>query len=197
MMETSIVQVLPILLAVGGPGAATVIVLCAVGTVVALIFALTMVACYRRCPTDRLMVITGRLPGGMRCKILNGGAAFVWPLIQQVDYLDLEPLRLRADVGRTRLADGEDLDVTAIVTCAVGTEPALMQAAAERLLGLDRDTIRRTAEDVVRGKLNFVLAGMAGARFSDDRLGAIDQLRDAVDDNLAELGLAVIAFELA
>jgi flotillin len=36
---------------------------------------------YRRCPSDKILVIYGKTGGGSaRC--LAGGAAFVWPVIQ-------------------------------------------------------------------------------------------------------------------
>jgi uncharacterized membrane protein YqiK len=43
---------------------------------------------YRRCPSDKILVIYGKTgQGSANC--IHGGAAFVWPVIQDYQYLDL------------------------------------------------------------------------------------------------------------
>jgi len=37
---------------------------------------------YKRCPPDKVMVIYGRTKGGKASRTIHGGAALVWPLIQ-------------------------------------------------------------------------------------------------------------------
>jgi len=180
-----------------GADAGIVIMAIAGLAVLAIICLVTFLARYKRCPADRLMVITGRLPDGQSCKVVREGAAFVWPLIQQVDYLSLEPQEVRVELGPTRLRDGEDRDPVARLTCAVGTEPERMAAAARRLLGMDPDAVGDLAEDLARGALRFELAGIASAQLHGDRQTVLDRLREALDAKLAEVGLEVIAFELA
>ena len=40
---------------------------------------------YKRCPTNRVLVIYGRTGKGQTAKSIHGGGAFVWPLIQDYD----------------------------------------------------------------------------------------------------------------
>ena len=49
---------------------------------------------YRRCPSNKVLVIYGKVAGGNTAKCIHGGAAFVWPLIQDHQYLDLEPIQI-------------------------------------------------------------------------------------------------------
>ena len=37
---------------------------------------------YRRCPSNRILVVYGRVGSGRASKCIHGGGAFVWPLIQ-------------------------------------------------------------------------------------------------------------------
>ena len=57
--------------------------------VVFLLF-LTFVSRYKRCPSNRVLVIYGKTGSGAS-KCVHGGAAFVLPLLQDYAYLDLEP----------------------------------------------------------------------------------------------------------
>ena len=61
---------------------------------------------YKRCPSNRVLVIYGKVGGGNTAKCIHGGAAFVWPLIQDYAYLSLEPIQIEIPLTR-RAVDGE------------------------------------------------------------------------------------------
>ena len=49
---------------------------------------------YKRCPSNRVLVIYGRAGRkDQAAKTIHGGAAFVIPLVQDYAYLSLEPIR--------------------------------------------------------------------------------------------------------
>ena len=50
---------------------------------------------YKRCPSNRVLVIYGgRLGKSGAAKTIHGGSAFVIPLIQDYAYLSLEPIQI-------------------------------------------------------------------------------------------------------
>ena len=49
---------------------------------------------YKRCPSDKVLVIFGRVKKGHSSKTLHGGGEFVWPLIQDYAYLSLTPITI-------------------------------------------------------------------------------------------------------
>ncbi|HEU0014909.1 MAG TPA: hypothetical protein VFQ45_14575 [Longimicrobium sp.] len=49
---------------------------------------------YRRCPANKVLVVSGRVGGGNAAKCISGGGALVWPIIQEFDYLSLEPIQI-------------------------------------------------------------------------------------------------------
>ena len=57
----------------------------------------SLVARYKRCPSDKILVIYGKT-GGTSAKCIHGGGAFVWPVIQDFAYLDLRPLSIEANL---------------------------------------------------------------------------------------------------
>ena len=73
--------------------------------VAVVLFSLLLVALtrYRRCPSDKILVIYGRVgknkDGTNRsAKCIHGGAAMVIPIIQSYEYLDLTPISINVDL---------------------------------------------------------------------------------------------------
>ncbi|MGH9380343.1 MAG: SPFH domain-containing protein [Thermoanaerobaculia bacterium] len=65
------------------------------------VFFLTIIAFtrrFKRCPSDKILVVYGKIAGGGRgglsAKCYHGGASFIWPLIQDYAFLDLKPLSI-------------------------------------------------------------------------------------------------------
>ena len=49
---------------------------------------------YRRCPSDKILVIFGTRGTNGSAKCIHGGGAFVWPIIQDYAYLSLTPISI-------------------------------------------------------------------------------------------------------
>ena len=95
----------------------------------------SLVARYKRCPSDKILVIYGKT-GGTSAKCIHGGGAFVWPVIQDFAYLDLRPLSIEANLTNALSRQNIRVDVPCRFTIAISTEAENMNAAAERLLGI-------------------------------------------------------------
>ena len=54
---------------------------------------------YKRCPSDKVLVIYGKTGSGRSSKCVHGGASFVWPLIQDYQWLDLTPIPIDIAFG--------------------------------------------------------------------------------------------------
>ncbi|MCK4564852.1 MAG: flotillin family protein, partial [Verrucomicrobia bacterium] len=72
--------------------------------IMTIIIAIAIIGCvmafvsrYRRCPSNKILVIYGKTSSGA-AKCIHGGAAFVWPLFQDFAYLDLEPFVVPSDL---------------------------------------------------------------------------------------------------
>ena len=168
------------------------------GLVLALILALivialfaTLVGRYRRCPSNRILVIYGKTGRGA-AKSIHGGAAFVWPLLQDYDYLDLEPFVVPIDLTNALSQENIRVSVPTTVTAAISNEPGLMQNAAVRLLGLTQDEIKNQAQDIILGQMRAVIATMKIEEINRDRQAFMAKVNDAVSIELEKIGLTVI-----
>ncbi len=115
---------------------------------------------YRRCPSDKILVVYGKVGGGKSANCHHGGAAFVWPVFQDYQYLDLTPLPI--DIQLTGALSKQNIRVNTPSTFTVGvsTEPGVMENAAERMLGLNMEHVKELAKDIIFGQMRVVIATM-------------------------------------
>src|SRR5690242_1940213 len=76
------------------PGELWLVLAILVGVIIAFTFVLVIARRYKRCPSNRILVIYGKTGVGRSAKCLHGGGAFVWPLIQNYEYLSLDPVQI-------------------------------------------------------------------------------------------------------
>ncbi len=185
-----------ILLAMGGIPSS---VLITVVVVVILVFSLLLVALsrYRRCPSDKVMVIYGKVgtnkDGTARsARCIHGGAAMVWPIVQDYEYLDLTPMSISVDLKSALSRQNIRIDVPARFTVGISTEPGTMQNAAERLLGLKLQEIQELAKDIIFGQMRLIIATMEIEEINTDRDKFLAAVSSCVESELRKIGLRLI-----
>lgn len=168
------------------------------GLILALILGLSLVILlvtfakrYRRCPSNRILVIYGKTNRGA-AKCIHGGAAFIWPLIQAYDYLDLEPFVVPIDLKSALSAENIRVSVPTTVTAAISTEPGIVENAAIRLLGQSAQDIQGQAQDIIVGQMRAVIATMGIEEINRDRQAFLAKVNDAVSGELEKIGLELI-----
>lgn len=146
---------------------------------------------YRRCPSDRILVIYGRTGEGSG-KCVAGGAAFVWPVIQDYEYLDLSPISIDVDLQNALSKQNIRVNVPSRFTVAISNEPGVMNNAAERLLGKTTQEIKDIAKDIIFGQLRLVVAMMDIEEINADRDKFLANVSNNVGNELRKIGLTLI-----
>ena len=160
---------------------------------VALLFILfaTIIRRYRRCPSDKILVVYGKTGGGS-AKCIHGGGKFVWPVIQDYAYLSLTPISIDANLTNALSRQNIRVDVPCRFTVGISTEPDSMNNAAERLLGLTADEIQELARDILFGQLRLVIATMSIEEINSDRDTFLEKIAKNVEVELKKIGLRLI-----
>jgi len=161
--------------------------------VIAVLFFMAMVFArlYKRCPSNRILVIYGKTGRGA-AKCIHGGAALVYPLFQASSFLDLEPFVVPIDLTSALSQENIRVSVPTTVTAAISTEPGIMENAAIRLLALTRQQIQNQAQDIILGQMRAVIATMKIDDINRDRQAFMAKVSEAVAVELEKIGLAVI-----
>ncbi len=148
---------------------------------------------YRRCPSNRVLVIYGKSTGGgQAARTIHGGASFVIPLVQDYAYLSLEPIQIEIPLHGALSIENIRVNVPSVFTVAIGTDPAVMQQAAIRLLGLSVGEIRKQAEEIIFGQLRQVIASMGIEGINRDRDQFLKHIENSIEPELNKVGLSLI-----
>ena len=156
-------------------------------------FVMLLLKQYKRCPSNRVLVIYGK-SGHSReaASCIHGGAKFVVPLIQDFAWLSLEPMQIEIPLRGALSMENIRVNVPSVFTVAVGTAPELMQNAAIRLLGLNRVQVSKQAEDMIFGQLRQVIASMQIEDINRDRDKFLEAVQNSLEPELRKIGLVLI-----
>ncbi len=168
----------------------SVVVIAAVVFLLLLTFLIWVVR-YKKCPSDKILVIYGKTGSGSS-KCLAGGAAFVVPILQDYAYLDLHPISIDVDLHGALSRQNIRVNVPSRFTVAISTEPGVMTSAAERLLNRNQDEIREMAKDIIFGQLRLVVATMDIEEINSDRDKFLANVYHNVGAELGKIGLELI-----
>lgn len=152
---------------------------------------------FKRCPSDKVLVIfgkTGTNPSGgiSAARCVHGGAAFVWPVFQDFAFLDLKPMSIEANLTNALSRQNIRVDVPCRFTVGISTDPAVMNNAAERLLGLTMPQIQELTKDLLFGQLRLVIATMDIEEINSDRDKFLTNVTTNVDTEIKKIGLKLI-----
>jgi flotillin len=84
------------------------------------------------------------------------------------------------------------INVPSTFTIGISIDPAIMQNAAERMLGLHVNQIEEMASEIIFGQLRLTVASLTIEEINSDRERFLEQIRTNVDQELNKVGLYLI-----
>ena len=159
--------------------------------IVAVVIVTALLKRYRRCPSDKILVVYGSTGKGS-AKCVHGGGVFVWPVIQDYAYLNLTPISIEANLTNALSRQNIRVDVPCRFTVGISTEADSMNNAAERLLGLSANDLQEMARDILFGQLRLVIASMSIEELNQDRDAFQENIKKNVEIELKKIGLKLI-----
>jgi len=147
---------------------------------------------YKVAPSDKILVVYGRVKGKTAAACYHGGGRIVWPLIQNYGWLNLQPMTIAIDLKHALSQENIRINVPSSFTIAISTEPSIMQNAAERLLGLEAPAIDKMAEEIIFGQLRLTVASLSIQEINSDREAFLSRVTENVDTELHKIGLYLI-----
>ena len=153
---------------------------------VLLTFFMMLSSRYKRCPATRCWSSSARPVAARLLECVHGGAAFVWPLIQDYAYLSLEPIQIEIPLKGALSMENIRVNVPSVFTVAIGTEPEMMQNAAIRLLGLRQTRSSSRPSDIIFGQLRQVIASMRIEDINRDREQFLHNIQNVAGAGAAE-----------
>ena len=147
---------------------------------------------YRRCPSNKILVVYGRMGGRKTVQCYHGGGTIVWPLIQGSAFLDLTPRNIHIPLKGALSHQNIRINVPSTFTVAVGITPDIMNNAAVRLLDLDHRGIESMATEIIIGQLRLTVASLRIEEINQDRERFLESIKKNIEPELHKIGLTLI-----
>lgn len=147
---------------------------------------------YKRCPSNKIIVVYGKTSGEKTAKCVHGGGTFIIPLIQDFGVLSLEPMTTDIDLKGALSKGNIRVAVPSTFTFGISTDPKIMINAAERLLGLTKPDVITQASDIILGQLRLAIATLTIEEINQDREKFLEQINANVNTELNKIGLEII-----
>ncbi len=147
---------------------------------------------YRRCPSNKVLVVYGRVGGSKTVQCYHGGGTFVWPLIQGYAFLDLIPRTIHIPLKGALSHQNIRVNVPSTFTIAIGLTPDNMNNAAVRLLDLDHRGIESMATEIIIGQLRLTVASLRIEEINQDRERFLESIKKNIEPELHKIGLTLL-----
>ncbi len=147
---------------------------------------------WKRCPPNRVLVIWKQGDKSSSLKCVHTGGQFVWPVVQDFSYMQLEPLVIEIPLEGALSLNNIRVNVPSTFTVGIATDPVLMNNAAERLLMLNQQQIREQAQDIILGQLRLVIATLSIEEINKDREKFMGLINENVTQEINKIGLELI-----
>ncbi|MDR3673733.1 MAG: SPFH domain-containing protein [Holophaga sp.] len=147
---------------------------------------------YKRCPSDKILVVFGKVGAGQSARCIHGGGVMVLPLVQGWAYMSLTPMTISIPLQKALSLQNIRINVPSTFTVGVSTEPDIMNAAAERLLNLSQTHIEEMAKEIIFGQLRLTVASLTIEQINQDRERFLESIRKNVSPELNKIGLYLI-----
>lgn len=172
------------------------LVLIAVAAIVVIGTIWGLLSRYRRSAPDELLVVFGKA-GKMKTedgktivtpsKIIQGGGAFVWPIIQDFKKMSMKPIQIKVNV------DGIDsqaipMHLPVVLTTAISQDKLIQQNAATRFLSANPAEVERQISEILVGETRAIMATMLIEEINADRNTFLGKVRESLEQELTKVG---------
>jgi flotillin len=173
-----------------------VIILAAVAAIALLVAISRFAKNYIKVPPNAVAIFSGRkheLPDGrvVGYRMVRGGAAFRWPLLEQVDYLSLNVFTIPLEIKRAYTLKGVPISVKAVANVKIKGDDMSLSAAGERFLGMTHDTIQKVIFQTLEGHLRSILGTLTVEEVNSDRSSFAQKLTSEAALDLERMGIGV------
>jgi len=151
---------------------------------------------YLKVPPNAVAVLSGRKRTTADGKtvgyrVVNGGATFRFPLLEQVDYLSLNVFAIPLEIKRAYTLKGVPISVKAVANVKIKSDDTSLRAAAERFLGMPSDQIQKVIFQTLEGHLRAILGTLTVEEVNSDRQSFAQKLTSEAAQDLERMGIGV------
>jgi len=167
--------------------------LAVVGIILGSIALFLFVIGYFKAPPDTAFVISGL--GKKRIRI--GKAGWRMPFLTRLDKLSLGVMQVDVKTSEA-VPTNEFINVTVdgVANIKISSDPALLERAAEALLGKTRSELITLVTQVLEGNMREIVGSVGLKEMVQDRQGVAKKITENVVPDMEKLGIEVVNFNI-
>ncbi len=148
---------------------------------------------YLKAPPDTAFIISGL---GRR-RILIGRAGWRMPFFERVDKISLRVMQVDVKTSEA-VPTNEFINVTVdgVANVKVSSDVALLDKAAEALLGMNRGELVALVTQVLEGNMREIVGSVGLKEMVQDRQGVAKKITENVVPDMQKLGIEVVNFNI-
>ncbi len=129
-------------------------------------------------------------------RIVVGGGAFIWPVLERVDDLSLEIMTIDVVTPKVYTIQGVPITVDGVAQVKIRGDDVSIVTAAEQFLSKSQDEIRNVALQTLEGHLRAILGTLTVEEIYKDRDAFAAQVQSVAAGDLANMGLGIVSFTI-
>ena len=130
-------------------------------------------------------------------RMMKGGRTYVWPFIERVDRMSLEPLNIGFSAQNVQTKDNKRIDINGLVTVKIeGTDMGIAMAS-QHFLSMTPEQVSIFIKQYMEAKLCNIAGMMTSEDMFADRDKFMDKLRDSYGKEIGEMGMKLVSISIA
>jgi flotillin len=157
--------------------------------------------CFPNCRPNQILVIAGRRHRRgdgqtVGYRVITGGRAFALPLLERCSWMDVRTVPVAIQVEKAYAKGGTPIDVEAIASVKIDSDPATVGNAIERFLQHDPRELVEVSRQTLEGHLRTMVAALSPEQVNEDRLRFAHEVTEVVQPEMGKLGLRLDTFKI-
>lgn len=120
---------------------------------------------YQKIPPNKVAIIYGKgakASAGQGqisgCKVVSGGGVLVWPVIQEIAFMDTAVFKMTIQETGIPNKDNVPISIKGVAVCKISTKPEDLQSAAASFLNRSQEEIEDTISSTLIGHVRSIIA---------------------------------------
>ena len=152
---------------------------------------------------NQVLIISGRGAGRSdeelgqmesKFRIITGGRAFIWPVLERVDDLSLEIMTIDITTPDVPTMQGVPVTVDGVAQVKIGSDENSIRTAAIQFLSKSQGEIQHVSHETLAGHLRAILGTLTVEQLYRDREAFAQKVQEVSGDDMASMGLEIVSF---
>ena len=165
-----------------------------IGVIAAVLIVIIFLTSYVKAPPNKAYIISGNRK---KKKILIGRAGFRIPFLQRLDKLSLDVMQVDIKTSEA-IPTNEFINVTVdgVANIKISSNPALLEKAAEALLGMDQRQLIFLVTQVLEGNMREIVGSVGLKEMVQERQVVAEKIKENAIPDMMKLGIEIVNFNI-